>query len=227
MAQPITKAEDRTFEPARHLTRISGAEYLEVKWRLVWLREQHPDAVIETTLHHADERQAIFRASVAIPGGGSATGWGSESPNDFRDFLEKAETKALGRALAALGFGTQFCPDYDFGAEQQRVVDSPVRLNGARPRQRPVEVGANRVAGVAPAPAGSAAGGGEDHNAPTPRQLSYLRGIARENGMDEAQLDELARSLHGAAVSALDRRAVSQLIEHVNTSRGNVTTIAS
>ena len=106
----IQQTEDRTFEPGRHLTRINGAEYLEVKWRLVWLREQHPDAIVETGLHSADDRQAIFKATVSIPNGGSATGWGSESPNDFRDFLEKAETKALGRALAALGFGTPVLP---------------------------------------------------------------------------------------------------------------------
>ncbi len=213
------QAEDRTFEPGRHLTRINGAEYLEVKWRLVWLREQHPNAIVETTLHAADDRQAIFKATVSIPGGGSATGWGSESPNDFRDFLEKAETKALGRALAALGFGTQFCPDHEFGADQQRVVDSPVRFNPNRSRQRPVEVGAQRAAAF-PAT-------GEDHTAPTQRQLSFLRARANENGLNETQLDELARSLHGSVVSSLDRRAVSQLIEHVSEMRGNVTNLAS
>ncbi|HEU5370329.1 MAG TPA: hypothetical protein VFU69_17785, partial [Ktedonobacterales bacterium] len=36
---------------------------------------------------------------------------------------EKAATKALGRALAGLSFGTQFAPELD---EKQRVVDSPV-----------------------------------------------------------------------------------------------------
>ena len=36
------------FEPARYLTRVNGSDYLEVKWRLVWLRDQHPDATVET-----------------------------------------------------------------------------------------------------------------------------------------------------------------------------------
>jgi hypothetical protein len=89
------------FEPARYLTRISGSDYLEVKWRLVWMRDQHPDATIETQLVSHNDNTAVFRALVSIPGGGSATGWGSESAGDFRDYLEKAETKAIGRALVS------------------------------------------------------------------------------------------------------------------------------
>ena len=117
------------FEPARYLSRVNGSEYLEVKWRLVWLRDRHPDAGVETELVSLVDDTAVFRARVTIPGGGSATGWGSENARDFRDFLEKAETKAIGRALAALGFGTQFCPDHEFGAAIGRVVDSPVRAS--------------------------------------------------------------------------------------------------
>ena len=30
--------------------RVNGADYLEVKWRLLWLRTNHPDAVIETEM---------------------------------------------------------------------------------------------------------------------------------------------------------------------------------
>ncbi|MGI9253001.1 MAG: hypothetical protein ACR2J8_04590, partial [Thermomicrobiales bacterium] len=86
------------FEPSRYLTTINGSDYLEVKWRLVWLREQHPDARIETDLVSLDHTVAVFKATVTIPGAGSATGWGSEGPDDFRDFIEKAETKAIGRA---------------------------------------------------------------------------------------------------------------------------------
>ena len=67
------------FEPARYLTRISGSDYLEVKWRLVWMRDQHPDATIETELVSHHDNTAVFRAMVSIPGGGSATGWKSYS----------------------------------------------------------------------------------------------------------------------------------------------------
>ena len=60
----------------------------------------------------------------AIPGGGSATGYGSETAKDFGDFIEKAETKALGRALIALGYGTQFAQEF---GEDDAVETFPVR----------------------------------------------------------------------------------------------------
>src|SRR5690606_15752842 len=74
----------------------------------LWLRTEHPDAAITTELIRSDDQCAVFKATVQIPGGGSATGHGSETASDFSDYIEKAETKALGRALNALGFGAQF-----------------------------------------------------------------------------------------------------------------------
>jgi hypothetical protein len=112
---------DEGFDPARYLSRVNGSDYLEVKWRLLWLRRLHPEAAIETELIAHADGVAIFRALVAVPHGGSATGYGSESADDFRDYLEKAETKALGRALAALGFGTQFCADHVRGEAETRA----------------------------------------------------------------------------------------------------------
>ena len=118
------------FEPGAYLRKVSGKDYLEVKWRLVWLRDKHPDASLETELVQLDldKEFAIFRARVVIPGGGDATGYGSETKRDFTDFIEKGETKAVGRALAALGFGTQFCDDFEAvdASGVTHVADSPV-----------------------------------------------------------------------------------------------------
>lgn len=105
-----------TFDPSPYMrtlrTRGGGSQdYLDVRHRLLWLRREHPDAEISTEHIRIDDDMAIFRASVRIPGGGSATGHGSETRNDFSDFIEKAETKALGRALNALGYGAQFAED--------------------------------------------------------------------------------------------------------------------
>jgi hypothetical protein len=113
------------FDPRPYLMKMGARDYLEVKWRLVWLRTLHPDAIVVTELlTHPTElaksygMPAVFRATVTIPSTGAiGTGTGSETLDDHADFVEKAETKAIGRALATLGFGTQFT------VERESVVD--------------------------------------------------------------------------------------------------------
>jgi hypothetical protein len=189
-------SEQPAFDASKHITKVSGRDYLEVKWRLVWLRAEHPEAQIETELMQHEKKTAVFRARVTLPSGASATGWGSEAADDFGDYLEKAETKALGRALAALGFGTQFCQDYDFGAERQRVVDSPIDIRGAQPRQT----------GLPRQPA-------------TPKQITYLHAVAREAGMTEEDLDLRAQESFGGQLADLGRREISALIEQIQSER--------
>lgn len=135
------------FDPTRYLRQLQGkgtrggsADYLDIKWRLVWLRSEHPDARIETEHVTITNDQAIFKAIVAIPGGGSASGYGSETARDFGDYIEKAETKALGRALAALGYGTQFARDFE--DEETRTLPGnapidPLRVQPVSPRPEP------------------------------------------------------------------------------------------
>lgn len=141
------------FNPNSHLIKIKdrGTEkdYLPVQWRLVWFREFCPAGTIETesilldldrettatqrkwntTTRQYDEKTthanglAVFKATATDGKGGSATGYKSETAASFPDYIEKSETGAIGRALAALGYGTQFAPELD---EEHRIVDSPV-----------------------------------------------------------------------------------------------------
>ena len=189
-------SEHSAFDASKHITKVSGRDYLEVKWRLVWLRTEHPEAQIETELMQHEKSSAVFRARVVLPSGASATGWGSEAADDFGDYLEKAETKALGRALAALGFGTQFCQDYDFGAERQRVVDSPIDIRGGQSRST-----------------------GLPRQQATPKQITYLHAVAREAGLTEDDLETRAQDAFGALLAELGRREVSSLIEQIQSER--------
>jgi uncharacterized protein YbdZ (MbtH family) len=197
------KRGDRPFDPSRYLRKLGGKDYLEVKWRLLWLRTEHPDAAMHTEMVRLEDGFALFRAHVAIPGGGEATGWGSETRQDFFDYIEKAETKALGRALAALGYGTQFCEDFDFAAGSAgnaHVVDSPVEgptaaSDGTQPT-RPTPL---------PQTGGSLA---------TPAQLKLIYLTAtRDLHISEEELEERCQSQYGRLPLHLTKREASEFID--------------
>lgn len=151
MDGPTGDGTGKSFDARPYLRRIQSrggeaADYLDVKWRLVWLRMEHPDARISTEHVMLTDSLAVFRASVEIPGGGSASGYGSQTSRDFPEFIEAAETKAIGRALAALGFGTQFARDFDLEEETTvgeiaNMADAPVEPPAAPhlpPSPRPI-----------------------------------------------------------------------------------------
>lgn len=117
------------FNPNEHLMNLKGKDYLQVMWRLVWFREEKPLWSIDTKLEQLTENHAVFSAKIYDENGvQKSAGYGSEGIKDFRDFIEKAETKAVGRALAMLGYGTQFAPEMDECEDgKDRLADSPVQ----------------------------------------------------------------------------------------------------
>jgi hypothetical protein len=118
----------KTFETAKGtvlpLLDLRGKDYLQVAHRIVWFREELPDWSIETQIVEMSEKHCVFRAAILNEDGRViANGTKSETMAGFPDFIEKAETGAIGRALALCGFGTQFAPDLDEG---ERLADSPL-----------------------------------------------------------------------------------------------------
>ena len=152
--QPHEEQRKRSFNPNDHLMQLRSKEgakdYLPVQWRLVWFREQCPQGTIDTEeievdldremeeevfVWNSDKRRsekvvkrakgyARYKAIITDGKGGRATGTKSEKAASFPDYIEKAETGAIGRALAALGYGTQFTGEEL--NEAHRIVDSPV-----------------------------------------------------------------------------------------------------
>lgn len=125
------------FNVRRYLIRVRGGQqYLPVSARLVWFREEHPDWSIETQPLHLDFEHgiAVFQATVKDPSGriiASATKM--ETRSDFADFVEKAETGAVGRALAMCGYGTQFAPELsegDVATGRIAYADTPLPVSG-------------------------------------------------------------------------------------------------
>lgn len=126
------------FNPNEHMMKLKGKDYLQVAWRLVWFREDHPDFGINTEALSLTEDHAIFKTTITDANGLQvSSGHGSESKRDFGDFIEKAETKSIGRALAMLGYGTQFAADeLDEG---DRIVDSPINRSKVQPEPLPAD----------------------------------------------------------------------------------------
>lgn len=113
------------FDPKRHIMKLKGKDYLPVAARLVWFRDEHPDwGIVTTPVEINMEKQyAIFSASI-FNGEGKlmATATKMENVGGFGDFIEKAETGSVGRALAYCGYGTQFAPELEEGS---RFADAP------------------------------------------------------------------------------------------------------
>ncbi len=111
------------------LLNLKGRPYLQVAHRLVWFREDHPTGVIKTQILHQQNDEVIVRAEIFMMGPAGpvplASAHKMETKANFQDYIEKAETGAIGRALAMVGYGTQYEPEFDEG---DRLADSPIAV---------------------------------------------------------------------------------------------------
>ncbi len=96
------------------IVNIRGKEYQTVALRVQKFREQHPDWSIITALISRDAETVVMLASVMdnqnrIIATGHAEEFRNASQINSTSALENCETSAIGRALAAAGFGgTEF-----------------------------------------------------------------------------------------------------------------------
>lgn len=111
------------------LVNLKGKAYLQVAHRLIWFNEDNTNFNISTEFLQITDEQTVAKTTVTVKDKDgniikSAQATKRETKKDFSDHTEKAETGSLGRALAQLGYGTQFAlADLDEG---DRIVDSPM-----------------------------------------------------------------------------------------------------
>jgi hypothetical protein len=99
-------------------------DYLPVAARIAWFRREHPLWSIITEVELQADKAVVMKATIKdMLGTVIATARKKETEIGFPDYIEKAETGAIGRALAMCGYGTLQAPEFD---EQDRLADAPV-----------------------------------------------------------------------------------------------------
>lgn len=129
------------FEPKNYLreedTEEGKAFYLDTKYRLLWYRLKYPEGKLVKIPKALNKEYATFEVRVYThkddaPENFIANGFASRYKDDGNEkfglnFVESAETAALGRALKDAGFGTQFC---DIALpNDQTIVDVGVHIS--------------------------------------------------------------------------------------------------
>ena len=104
-------------------------DYLPVAARIAWFRKDHPYWSISTDVEQLANKAVVMKATIKdMLGTVIATARKKETEIGFPDYIEKAETGAIGRALAMCGYGTLQAPEFD---EQDRLADAPVEKKNA------------------------------------------------------------------------------------------------
>ena len=108
-----------------------------MKYRLLWFRLHRPQGKIVPDIVHVDEKSAVVScklyedkadAADQFLAQASAQRFCSEEKYGDR-YLEIAETAAIGRVLAAAGYGTQFCGNTDMLSGI--IADAPIEMMDA------------------------------------------------------------------------------------------------
>lgn len=124
LASEILKKNDDPFAQAICLE--DGSKYLEVAFRVAWMRREHPDWVIRKDILQFNERFAIMHAKVLDETGNVlASGHAKRFYQDDevrQYFLEAAETAAVGRALNLLGYNL---PPEERSDRDEAIADAP------------------------------------------------------------------------------------------------------
>lgn len=140
---PVNKPNTRTSMPdpkewnldadgvrARYTVNLKGKFYLQVGGRILLFRLEHKTGRIETDVVQMSDNAVIFKATIIDSNGNVlSTGHGcanlDKSQNYSGRIVEKAETAAIGRALAHAGFGTDEVDETE--GDDNHLADSPVQ----------------------------------------------------------------------------------------------------
>lgn len=179
----------RSFNPNDYMMDLRGKDYLPVAPRLAWVNHDQENGnvvplskggalhISTEMLQYGPEKvtvrgkeietlSCVFRATVTVYDTDGAvvkcaTSHKRQTQQDFADFVEKAETGAIGRALAAAGYGTIQSLDFEEGEKVSPidgqmgpgVVDAPYAKPDAKKRGKKEAETPAAAPAATPAPA--------------------------------------------------------------------------
>ncbi len=187
-------------------------KYLQVRDRVLWFRHDHPTGQIVTEiLSEPGVEPAVVQATVTFTGldGEQArgTGLGQCDKARWSDWLEKAETKAIGRALAMIGYGTQFALELDEEEDDPLIVDAPVESRKSRQASESTPARSNGSNGPAMTNPGAPA---------TDNQLRFIANLGKDLKLDSSGLDMASAELFGGVlIDSLTKGQASEFIEQL------------
>src|SRR5687768_12532322 len=120
-AGPLTEVQHSIFDPMKYMLKLpktkkislgngrvrfekTEVDYLPVAARIAWFRKDNPYWSIVTRVEKWGDKAVIMKAIIKdMQGSVLATARKKETETGFPDYIEKAETGAIGRALAMCG----------------------------------------------------------------------------------------------------------------------------
>jgi len=142
----LREVHHSTFDPMKYMLKLpkskkvnlpngqvrfekTEADYLPVAALLAWFRKEHMYWSIVTEIEQLADKAVVMKATIKdMQGTVIATARKKQTEAGFPDYIEKAKTGAIGRALAMCGYGTLQAPEFD---EQDRLADAPVEKSKA------------------------------------------------------------------------------------------------
>jgi hypothetical protein len=180
------------------------SNYETVESRLARFWEAHPNGRVRTQMLNYTGDACVFYAELYADKNDKdpvATGWAEEIKTDrgvnATSFVENCETSAIGRACANFVFATQ-------GKRPSREEMSKVARSGSQVTLSPI--GSSKPVHT---PQGAFA---------TPKQLGYIKKLARDKGMDDLALLEMIQlnlNDDSAVLELLKSHEASQIIERL------------